>query len=208
MTADLLLEAVAQEARPRILAHFDAASCIATARIIIDVLGYFGIPAVPLPVETIVFNADAWHLLNEGGPAMVAAAVQERDTEELGGPWTVGLGVIRDPEAIGHVVVAVPSLNAVVDASIDQASRPHKNIVLTRPIILHPEAQFLAVPGVTAEVTLDEDGLPVTIAYMHIAHRRFERSPNWRRRSDGLSNSVFREITGETIRAVRDRRIS
>ena len=75
-----LLEAVADAARPAVLARFAPDSCIATTRVIIEALRYFGVPAVAWPVNMVMFNAAAWPLVK----ARVPAAEWPEDA------WSVG----------------------------------------------------------------------------------------------------------------------
>lgn len=209
-----VIEAGRQVIRPIVLEYFTADSCVATVRITIDVLAYFGITARPAAVETLIFNGEAYSMLREGAtPEEIGRAVHARSTAEIGGPWTVGLGFGDSPESTGrHMVAWVPSESLCLDFSLDQASREQKAMALG-------PATF-RMPG---PLTLEEgNALPVGHVFSgeipqvpphgsaHLEYRVvedwFRGSPNWRRTSAVMSGApaTFRDITGRAIRAIRE----
>lgn len=200
------LNTVVTETRPRVLEHFSPDSCVATTRILIDVLEYFGVPGKPYAVEVAVFNQEARLILESDGLEAVAEAVHARSTEETGGPWTLGLGLNIDTEdGAGHVVVGVPGMGVLLDGSIDQVSRPRKNILL-EPFAVHiPETGFFSHPDGQCGFTTTVNGHESTLVYTRSPVNRYAKSPNWRRQLDGKPSRVFHVIAADVIRAVRER---
>lgn len=218
MTVDEeFLARVATETRPRILEHFSPDSCIATTRILIDILTYFGIPTQPLPVEVTIFNEQARTLLETHGLDAVAEAVYAREPGEPGGPWTLGLGITRTPTDVGHLVVALPHHGYLLDGSLDQASRPHKNITLPPLPIRILDPAFLTTPTAVLDYTYTPPASPgsgapeepVTLIYRNTPqNRRYRDSPNWKHTTHASTatpagKEVFRQITADAIRAIR-----
>lgn len=190
--------------RPRVLEHFSPDSCVTTTRITLDVLDYFGVAAKPLPVSVIVLNDEAYDILRRGGTRDdVAREVWKWNATQPGGPWTIGLGFDVEDAAAGHVAVALPRLNQVADFSIDQVSRRHKNLVV-EPVVFDVDGDVLSPEWEGAGVTFDAVPPPVHLLYRPAAPR-YRGSPNWRRTGSAPdSREVFRRLTADIIRAVRE----
>lgn len=193
---DVLLQAVADAARAAVLRRFRPDSCIATTRVVIETLRYFGVPARPWAVNMIMFNAAAWPL--------AVAKVPATDWPE--DAWSVGFAAAgfakdgtADPDNVGHVVAlaATPAGRRMVDASIDQVGRPAKGIPAMRPMIGDVPAEFDPADQ-SVGLVLHEAG--VTVIYTGSASRVFATSPHWRR-----ADPTVRACTAETIRALQGR---
>lgn len=206
-----VISAVKQSLRPLILEYFSKDSCVATARIVIDTLDYFGIPSRPIAVEAIIFNGEARAIIESGASlAELYQAMAPIPLSRRGGPWTLGLGMIDDPKvAAGHVVVHVPSSFELLDLSIDQASRPQKGLVLNPMAIRLSGSTFAEDPSATISLEVPQtDGFaPAYIEYRHAQKSLFQHSPNWRRTSSSGNEGrrVFTEVTGRAIRMVKER---
>lgn len=181
--ADGLLQVVADAARQAVLTRFTPASCIATTRVVVGVLRYFGVAARPWAVSTHLFNPAAWELREQGIPA----------AEWPPDAWSIG---IRGDLAgqVGHLV-AVTSGWRMVDASLDQAARPDKG--------LPPIPPFVAGLPAGMDLARTDRGLvyqvgTTRLVYMASGSRDHETSPQWRKDNPGV-----RACTAETIRAVR-----
>jgi hypothetical protein len=163
------------------------------------------VPGKPYAVEVAVFNQEARQILESDGLEAVAEAVHARSTKETGGPWTLGLGLNKNAEGgAGHVAVGIPNMSVLLDGSIDQASRPHKNILL-EPFAVHiPETGFFSHPDAQCGFTTVVDGHETSLVYTRNPANRYTRSPNWRRQFDGKPSRVFHTITADVIRAVRE----
>jgi hypothetical protein len=205
-----VVDTVVEVARPEILRVFSADSCVASARIALDVFAYFGIAAKPVPVSVAVFNADAYDLLErEGSLDAVAVAVMAYEPSFVGGPWTIGMGaqgVPDRPVAAGHVVVGLPTLGQFVDLSLDQVSRPVKNIVLSASAFpVDPASGFLMVVGAKEGYAVgQETGGPVRLLYTHEPQHLYKGSPNWQRStSQPDGRQVFKEVTRNVLREVK-----
>lgn len=219
-----LLAAADDFVRPLVLERFDVHSCVATVRVAIDALAYFGVRAVPAPVEVMIFNDEAVEMLRHQGASLedVGAAAWNHSVDDPEGPWTMGLGFKADPsEGGGHMGFWVPGLHAFADPSLDQVSRPRKGLALgpmyTRN--LHPDGgrepgrnqktfPDVLLPGMRWSVDVDQAGGrgPAHLEYEVIGDDWFRVSPNWRRTSTTVRGGAqaFREVTGEAIRLMRE----
>lgn len=204
---DDFLEVVTSTVRELVLEDFLVTSCIPTTRILIDVLDYFAVPAKPIPVEVLIFNAEARAILDTGDMKAVADAVQAREPEDEGGPWTIGLGVAANKrEEGGHVVVGIPSRQVIIDGSLDQAARPIKDIYLEASVIPMPDPDFFTTPDTVVALTAQPEGHgPVLLVYTHAPYKQYLKSPNWRRTSNepNADPTVFRRVTAEAIRRLK-----
>jgi hypothetical protein len=205
-----VLDALVAHARPIILTEFTADSCIASTRLGLDVLAYFGITGREYAVLVAAFNREAAALL-EAGVSMedIGARTSAIPADVAGGPWTIGIGASplggRSGGWSGHLVIGIPSIGVLVDLSADQASRPHKGMVFA------PSWQRVADPdwftdptgkhGVQDTVTgmlmiVDREAAPDPTGYLE--------SPNWRRRDGRSGGEAFKRLTGQIIRRMKD----
>ena len=200
------LEIANNTVRELVLKEFKADSCHANTRILIDVLNYFGVTGIPVPVEVTIFNNEAWNSLTDKGLEAVAKAIHARQPEEKGGPWTVGVGiVVNNNPTGGHVVVGVPSEHVILDGSLDQASRPNKDIYLKPYVIQTEDSYFFTEPNELIVTEINEKGLPpVFITYRHSTHKQYLNSPNWKGKTGDGGTEPFKRITGQAIRNLRD----
>lgn len=121
------LDRIVAVVREEVLKEFHADSCIASVKILSEVLDYFGHSSEPLPVIVCVFNAPAFQSLTAGIP-------MEDWPEEA---WSVGItgtGESKEKRWDGHLVAMVDG-KWLVDPSLDQASRPARNITMS-PVVL------------------------------------------------------------------------
>lgn len=204
------LEVVTTTVRELVLEDFIVTSCIPTTRILIDVLDYFGISGKPIPVEVLIFNKEARTILDEKGITAVAEAVQAREPEDVGGPWTIGLGVtVQERQEGGHVVVGIPSQQVIIDGSLDQAARPLKDIHLKASPIPMPEPDFFTKVGTVVALTAQpESHGPVLLVYTHSRYKQYLNSPNWFRKSAVGGDEVFRHVTAQAIRGIKTSGVS
>jgi hypothetical protein len=191
-----LLDALVIMARPAILAVFSTDSCIASTRIGLDVLAYFGITGQPLPVRLVATNPAATTLVTvgtepTGEPTRPAA------------PGRMVLGTSTGQWNPGHLAIAIPTLQVLIDLSLDQASRPAYGLTL-RPAWWHiPQAEFWN--DTNPQITLARaDGVTLTY-HRYPQEREFAQSPNWRRTSSNTPRgpAVFRQITAAIIRGMK-----
>lgn len=202
-----VLDALVEVARPIILEEFNLDSCIATTRIGIDVLDYFGIKATALPISAVVFNKEALDLLTSGTSMEDLKAIMAAiPIDEPGGPWSIGVGAggpLKHNDWAGHLIATIPEASTIIDLSIDQASRPHKNFTLVPYHAVldeddwwsgkEPMATFSNADG--CYLLLDRR-VPDPVGYLS--------SPNWKRTSNVEGGKPFKALTGRIIRAVKD----
>lgn len=209
MSAQVLAHALANVARPLILTRFRKDSCIASTRIGIDALAYFGVKAVPVSLQMLLFNREAVELLNSGKTLEeIAAFVRERGLNEEGGPWTMGVGADlgRPGGWAGHLVVGVPAANLLVDLSIDQVSRPHKGLVLDEPAVLQVPETWWTGETDMVQFTNPNDGSMIFLDQresMLPDRDGYRKTSNWKGRAGG-SEAPVRAVTGQVIRAMKD----
>jgi hypothetical protein len=178
-----VVDAYAEVARPLMLEHMRPESCIAATRITVDVLAVYDVPARPCRVILSLHNR-AWMELAErlGRPPTI--------DEQVGGPaWSVGVGVPGEPDDPrivqrqvhapwdGHLVALALSDTVLLDASIDQASRPQHDLEIP------PSVLAMGVPeGFTdgkAQV-VGERRNGAVVAYSYRAEGpSWEDAPDW-----------------------------
>ncbi len=165
--------------RARILEDFTVHSCVASSRVTVEVLRYFGIAAQPKGVTAYIQNA-AYLALEDRAKTMSEADLL------ASGAW--GVGVTE------HVVAWVPAHDAFIDLSLDQASRPHKGLPLEPSV-------FPLVAGYdwSAPVGYDDvvTGLRVVVDPEPDGDRYWRGHRNWR------ITPVMRAVIADTIRAAR-----
>lgn len=141
-----LLRRYAAVAREEIRRDFAPDSCVVSTRITLAVFKRFGIRGQPMPAELLVQN-DQHAILMQA----------ER------------------PDEVGHVVAWLGK-SWLVDASLDQAERPAKDLYL--PAVFYcaaPRFPRRAVSG-----TLAIDGREVRLIYEARPHwKAFETAPDW-----------------------------
>lgn len=200
---EAVLQSLLAVARPLILDEFSADSCIASTRIAIDVLDYFGIKADRMPISIAVFNQEAVTELASGTTMVnLHNKMATISVEEPGGPWSVGVGSGAGTGWAGHLVATIPDAGILIDLSIDQGNRPHKGLDLGPYAAIIEDPDWWADPTKTyAYQTPDEVVLifdrrvPDPTGYL--------RSLNWKRRSSHHEPAIFKTVTGNIIRAVR-----
>jgi hypothetical protein len=190
-----IIEAARLRVRPIVLSRFNKFSCVASARVLIDCLTYFGIKAEPYPVTAFIINGVGREMIEAGDSLEeVYQIAMEHTVEDPEGPWTVGLGHDDgDPEGAGHVVVYLPEKDAFMDISLDQINRPHKGIDF-------PPMVMSGRPDETLSF-VDDNG--AAIIYYPDPPGRFQKSPNWRGISRG-DREAFKDVTGRAIRAIKN----
>lgn len=145
MRVDLrpLLETIAKTARAEILKDFRADSCIASTRTVIRVLHHFGYNAVPCPVQLMVFNQKFIEAVNKSGWPSMQGDDFIRWCDETGA-WSVGVGTkIPGETVVGHLVAVLEKKRFLIDASLDQANRPNRGIVLPGTVVGRFKHEFL-----------------------------------------------------------------
>lgn len=205
-----ILDALVSHARPVILTEFQADSCIASTRIGLDVLGYFGIPAREYPLLVAAFNPEALALMEQGVPVEeIGEQTRSISPDDPDGPWSVGIGASPVPGGrangwSGHLIIGSPELGIVADLSLDQGARPHKRLHLGPYWGPMPDPAWFTDPTArqfyinqTQRVllVLDRGAVPDPIGYL--------RSPNWKRRTSSSDPQTFKRLTGQIIRVMK-----
>lgn len=203
-----ILDGVTAHARPLILGEFRADSCIASTLVTIEVLKYFGITAEPLALSVIVFNAEAAQMLTDGATMDdVGEATRKISLNAEGGPWTIGVGsgqqTRRPGEPLGwagHLIATIPDLKVIVDNSIDQISRPHKQLTFTPMWTRVPDDRWWDGTEDVAHFSTPE-GAAIFLDRRAVDPDGYKASTNWDLK--GPHKGPLKSIIGGTIRAIR-----
>lgn len=134
---------------PELMKHYGPDCCIAATRITNRVFSTFRIKTIPLKVRTIVFSPEFANTIAAGeqmpdNPDKVREWCSERNI------WTIGIGIDRNGADfkpgtwIGHLVTIFPDDNLMIDASLKQADRPEKGIVLPEALVAEVTNDFIA----------------------------------------------------------------
>lgn len=207
-----VVTALAKVGRPPILEYFGRRSCIASTRIGLDVLAYFGVQAEPLPLFMLVLNGEAINLAATGmSQAELRAEMNKYGLDEPGGPWGIGVGaeIENSKDWAGHLMIAVPNLRVLLDMSFDQASRPHKDLSFPdegQVFAAFDDAWWGGERSRTSFTGQVRDGSRVGLILDRDCAdpEGYRRSANWRRQGRNNGRGVFREVTGRIIRLVKD----
>lgn len=180
------IERIADATRTAVLRLCRRDSCIATTRVLLNVLGYYGLPGRPLPVKAAAYNRGAWTWASSGA----AAADWPADAYCVGAGW---LGHNRPGQWDGHLVALTPGY--LVDGFLDQMSRPRRGICLPGPGVFERPAGW--DPASSGRLTLQRaDGTVLT--YEPTRDRHWRQSPGW-----SATAAEIREATAATIRALK-----
>lgn len=180
---EAVIDALITFARPLIVEAAGPNSCIASARIALDVLKYFGIRAQPLAASVMACNPKAAKALVNSQPAGIVG----------GGAWTIGAGLDRvgwDPMSRlydGHVVVVCGT--TVIDLSLDQFALPRKGLRLAATAF---DSQRLS----SGEPDRIEQAGSL-VSYTPTGDRSFRQAGAW------TSTAAHRFIVGRVIRKIR-----
>lgn len=182
------LKLIVNVVRQEVLRGWQRDSCIASSRVLSEVLRYFGYTSEPFPVSVCAFNKAGFERLNTGDHD-VANWPEEA--------WSVGIqgsGVSKDNRWDGHLVLLVDG-RWLVDPSLDQVSRPQRGIEL-HPAVLDT--------GHWADKTHDawawrddEDGTVLMYAAM-------AEPGDWRRSADWMGHKAeVRTTVASVIRTLK-----
>lgn len=134
-SARAIVRALEHTAHDIIMRHCSTtAACIVSSRALVELLLSYGVDASAICVRVVVRNAvQQYHLAKwaEHNPKRTPPLMVQRHWRDDLGAHEIGIGFGSDepmPGYDGHVVVYVPQLRLVLDASIRQVDRPHKNI--------------------------------------------------------------------------------
>lgn len=151
-------------------------TCVLHTRAGMDVCKALGLNAKPLPVKCLAFNAEYVRRTVELGRQPTPSETNEWFEA---GAWAVGAGVRGATQAPngrvgynGHLVLAVEG-RWLVDLSLDQFSRPEKNMTLRHGY--HEAPDFIA--GTTQDFIFDVNGTHVV--YVQHDDRAYLRAPDW-----------------------------
>lgn len=167
-------------------------SCIASVRVLTDVLSYFGHSSEPLACTTVVFNAAGWEQLQQGIP-------HEQWSPEAHSVGVEGTGNLRshDPNRWdGHLVALVDDGRWLVDPSLDQFARPQRDINVMPAV--------LDATDWADRSRMHYWGRPdgTVVGYQVMAHAGpWRQSPDWRGRKN---EAAFRASVGAAIRTLKE----
>jgi hypothetical protein len=174
--------------------------CIGGTKTAIEVCRYFGIEASGLTVRAEIFNPEYVRFFDEvgRGPKNEEEEYEWREN----GAWVCSIGdqnlpPIADGKWPGHLVMIASTEHGshLIDLTIDQANRPHKNIELSSLHFLVPtefalkESQFM-IQNVENGCIVVYDSYP--------NNRTFAQAPDW-----GRARAKDRKpLVGQIIRTI------
>lgn len=208
----LVIDTLVEVGREPILEHFTLDSCIASTRIALDVLEYFGVHGKALPLTMLLLNGEAISLI-EGGMAMddLGQHLLQYPADQEGGPWSIGLGAGGDPmpgKWAGHLVVELVRDRVLVDMSADQISRPHKQMHLEPMVWQVDDEPWWLGQETRSKFQVYENAAGHRLAVMFDREppdpEGFKRTQNWRRKARG-DTLVIPMVTAEIIRRIKTR---
>jgi len=192
-----LLRVLGPELRRVILTEYKADSCIASTRIGIDLLAELGVPARPLRVEVMAYTVGYARRIEAEGRMPRNQAERIAWTDETNG-WALGIGVEAGTPGGIHLVALVDD-HLLWDLSIDQASRPERNMPIEGPIVLDTDDAFRKGRRLL-RVTDDKTILVYRVS--KLKGMPWSQSNNWRK--DGRDAQVRQAIVQEALRAIDD----
>ncbi len=197
MTDDERIAALCVVARRFILkAGWSRDSCLASTRIGIEVLSYFGITGKPLEVTVVAANALAVEQLDRTGAVDLSTDA-----------WTVGVKAGDRDEGDNawpgaHMVISVPRMHTIVDLSVDQLHRPQHEIEVPRPVAFEAKPEFFTGER-AVQIELPKDG---RLFYWPVNPPTGTRgSPDWTMRPSERSPNrpeIYRATVAAIIRAM------
>jgi len=189
MSKQYLISEFLSYARPLILEYFDPDSCIASTRVTIETMKYFGLDFKPLVTQALVFNKPAWTHFRDN-------ELEVNDMEawgEIDGSWSVGLGFPPNKNYkgfVGHLIAHSKSLSIIIDCSLDQATRP-KHGIIVKPMAFTINKELFEKGNV---FTLDD----TVLFYRTMINPTFQSAPDWK------LESKWRPIVTECINYLKD----
>jgi len=194
-----LLEALMPVVRPTMLKHFTPDCCIATCRVLRKAFNVFGYDAEAVPVSVFIFNENMAGLLKDG----VSIPTDRSARKELldgTGAWSVG--ITRQSAEVGapvvggrfggHLVLRV--MNTLVDASLQQADRPERGIVLPPLLSFVPQKPIFFTQKKTRGKRCGVSVNGCEIVYERLKDYSFRKAPDWLR-----GGSPYTDVTSSIV---------
>lgn len=174
MNIEEVLKGYTRIARPIILEYFQKDSCIASTRITVEVFSRLGFKAMPLPCQVQVYNNKFREIFEREKHWPTKEEMEKWVTQ---GAWGIGIGFgdHKGEGYLGHLVAIVEN-RYLIDSSIDQAERPHKEIFF--PAILVAEINRDFRRGKEKHTIINDRGT-VMVYELKIKDRKWETSPDW-----------------------------
>lgn len=168
------------EAWPEIGRGYKRNACILASRAGTLALEYFGVESEAMPMKCIAFNRLALEFFEHKVPVQLWPDAA----------WSVGMAPSQGGDASGYEghVVIVASDDTIIDLTVMQMSRPHKALVIERPLIITTDNGV--VKG--NELWVEHDGIP--ICYSPFVDESFERVPDWKINGPKAAGPLIRRM--------------
>lgn len=193
---DKVVDGIKAIARQEILKDFRLDSCIGSTRTVIRVLKHFGYEAQPFPCRAFIYNPAFVKAIERGErpPEDTIARSQWMDNM---GAWSVGVGFQPDDAVkyVGHLAAVLPERKLLIDASLDQANRPHKNILIP-PVV---------VAKVTDEFLRSEDVVEYGVNGMRVVYEPRPEDRAWRESTNWNNSSQTKRAMKAIIKYIEER---
>lgn len=171
----------------KVTVGFVDAACILATKAGVDALRYFGVRAAPLPVQLEVLNpVFAAHIEAGGDPGALTVD---------SGAWVVAI----DPDTPtnregwnGHLVLHLPDTNELVDLTLDQTRRRHKQIEVNPARCALPSGFFDGEP-----LIFMMNGCRVGYRYRADLRGTWQHSPDWRINPKKTTGPMIRRMKAQ-----------
>jgi len=193
LTLPELLERLAPVAYPTLREFYRHDCCIAAAAILIRVFEHYGFEANAIPVTLQIYNAPMVKLLMNEAP-LPEDPDRRAKLFELTGAW--GIGVVPAASTLatlngvpgggygGHLLVRVKEF--LIDATLAQATRPDKQIVLPQLLATPHAFELLNSNAVSLEVN------GCAVVYRLSSDETYLEAPDWKRRTFPVPETLKR----------------
>jgi hypothetical protein len=197
-----LLSALGPIVRPAMLTRFKPNCCIATCKILKEVFAYYGFKAKAFPVMAYIYNQRMTELLNTREIILPRDEQERLALFDQTGAWGVGFcnypGLNQqtlDGDEIfrGHLVLKVDGW--LVDGSLEQASRPQRDIKLPGMLWAHAPSGFFS-PRCRKQI-LTTFVNRCSLIYQRLENESYRMSPNWQKEHAGVA-----EVYGDILARV------
>lgn len=197
MNREKLLEAIVEIAPGMIGNRWDhtVGACIASTATGLLVCKHFAIEAEPVSVELLIGNAKFAKRLDEGWPKFAS----EEEALASGCQYLLIDSDNKGPGFSGHLVIALRSSNDLLDLSMAQFKRPHKQIIPPDGGCFRVTKDFWG-GGLECRYTLP--GGETVLLKLQLNPPDWPKSPDWQRTHD--QREVAKKIIKKVERLMKE----
>ncbi|MBD2461047.1 hypothetical protein H6G89_08330 [Oscillatoria sp. FACHB-1407] len=138
------LTSISRLVREEILRGYVQESCIATSKLLLQVLHELGIQARPIPNTVLVMNQPYAANVNRIGRLPQGKELETWSKQDNSYSVGLGFGMGSPDRWTGHlgILVTIANSNLLIDASVDQVNSPKRLLAIEPPVIAPVPEQF------------------------------------------------------------------